>query len=336
MRRLEYLSPTSIKMFYDNLDDFYITYLSEHRAPRMPQTKPMSIGSAFDAFVKSYLHEMLYGKDADPVYELKALFESQVEPQNRDWAWTNGAHAFKLYKESGALADLALELSSAVGTPRFEISIKGLVSKPDPVKKDVKDVMLLGKPDLFFLNQEGYTVILDWKVNGWCSNSGQSPRKGYLRIRHDDRTVTDHHKDTIPMMCQGMMINVAHYLEDVDKDWAGQLAVYGWLCGEDIGNEFITCIDQLACRPNPGKPFPRVRIAQHRVRVSSKYQLKYFDQIAYVWDVVNSDYIFRNMSPQDSFAYCQMLDAKAKMLKDMEGDKDDNDQLFLEMTRKWN
>lgn len=333
MRCPEYLSPTSIKAFYDNLDDFYIRYLSDNKPPRPPQTQPMSIGSAFDAFVKSHLHERLYGKGADPQYELLTLFEAQVESHNRDWAFEHGKHAFKLYLESGALADLALELGNAIGTPKFEVSIQGLVSKPDPTKKEVQDVMLLGKPDLFFLNKEGYSVILDWKVNGWCSKSGTSPRKGFIRIRHDDRTIESHHKDAIPMMHQGMMINVAHNLEDVDKDWAGQLAVYGWLCGEDIGNEFITCIDQLVCRPNPGEKFPRVRIAQHRVRVGNKFQHAFFDRAHYIWSVVHTDYIFRNMSREASHAHCLMLDAKALALKEMYESSSTDDKMFLDMSQ---
>ena len=330
MRKLEYLSPTSVKSFYDDLDNFYILYLSDNRPPRPKQTQPMSIGSSFDAYVKSYLHEQLYGPDDK--YELKTLFEAQVEPHNRDWAWEHGAHAFKLYKESGALADLTLELGNAIGTPKFELSIQGIVSQQDPIRNTVKDVVLLGKPDLFFLNEEGYTVILDWKVNGWCSKYGQSPKKGYLKIRCDDRTIIDHHKDAIPMRWHGLMINLAHYLEDIDHDWGCQLAIYGWLVGEEIGSEFITCIDQLVCRPNATGPYPRVKIAQHRLRVSSKFQISLFDKVHHAWEVINSDHIFRDKTSEESYAHCLMLDAKAQLLKDIYNSEDESDRLFLEMT----
>jgi hypothetical protein len=332
MRRPEYLSPTSLKAFYENLDDYYINYLSENKPPRPPQTQPMSIGSAFDAYVKSYLHEKLFGKGSDPQYELRTLFEAQVEEHNRDWAWDHGAHAFKVYLESGALADLALELGQAIGKPKFEIAIQGLVSKIDPVKGEVADVMFLGKPDLFFLNKDGHFVILDFKVNGWCSKYGQSPKKGFLKIRHDDRTLEGAHKDAVPMMHQGMMINIAHYLEDVDRDWGAQLAIYGWLCGADIGEEFITCIDQLVCRPNPGYKYPRVRIAQHRVRVSKKFQSDLFDKAHYVWQVINSDYIFRNMSQAESYQHALMLDAKAGALKEMYSSGNSEDKMFMDMS----
>jgi hypothetical protein len=332
MRKMEYLSPTSIKAYGDNIDDFYIRYLSEDRPPRPPQTQPMSIGSAFDAYVKSYLHETFYGKGADPQYELVALFEAQVEPHNREWAWEHGKHAFELYRNSGALADLALELDGAIGKPRFEMELKGLVAHPDPVTNTICDVVFLGKPDLFFINKEGHFVILDWKVNGWCSKSGASPKKGYLHLRHDDRTVVGAHKDAIPMMHQGMMINVAHNLEDVEKDWAAQLAVYGWLCGAEIGEEFIVCIDQLACKLEPGKQFPRVRFAQHRTRVGKSFQQEYFAKAHYLWQLVQTDHIFRHMTREESIKHSYTLDQKAKTIKEMYESGNYEDKLFMEFT----
>lgn len=331
MRKMAYLSPTSVKAFEDNPEDFYIRYLSDIRVPRPKQTQPMSIGSAFDAFVKSYLHAAIFGKGADPTYERQTLFEAQVEEHNRDWAWEHGAHAFTVYKETGALADLVMELSAAVGKPRFEISIEGLVSSPDAIQTDVNDVTLLGKPDLFFLNKAGHSVILDWKVNGWCSKSGHSPRKGYIRLLDENKKIKGPHKDAHVMMHNGMMINIAHFLEEIDKDWAGQLACYGWLCGEEIGNEFITCIDQIVCAPS-GAKYPKIRVAQHRVRVSKKFQEEWFKRICYVWNVVNSDYIFRNISRLESVERCRTLDAKARDLQKMLESDNPDDNLFLEMS----
>src|SRR4051812_14365124 len=110
MRKIEYLSPTSLELFYKNQQEFYLRYLSDKRPPRIPQDRPMSVGSSFDAHAKSYLHQNLFGKGHDPKFDLKNLFEAQVEPQNRDWALAAGQHAFDVYKRSGALADLMLDL----------------------------------------------------------------------------------------------------------------------------------------------------------------------------------------------------------------------------------
>ena len=95
MRRPRYLSPTAISLWSKSREDYYIQYMADNRPPRDPQTMPMSIGSAFDAFAKNFLHQALFGVGNDPRFDLETLFQAQVEPQNRDWAWKNGAEAFK-------------------------------------------------------------------------------------------------------------------------------------------------------------------------------------------------------------------------------------------------
>lgn len=130
MKKIAYLSPTSIALFYKDVREFYLNYLSDNRPERFPQTRPMSIGSAFDAYVKSYLHEALFGKGKDPAYAFEALFEKQVEAHNRDWALTAGRFAFECYKLSGALADMMIELNKATNAPRFEFELRGTVTSP--------------------------------------------------------------------------------------------------------------------------------------------------------------------------------------------------------------
>ena len=178
MRTPEYLSPTSLKKFEGNPDDAYLTYLADHKPPRLPQTLPMSVGSAFDAYVKSYLHNALFGNyGAGDAYARDAIFEKQVEAHNRDWAKLAGEHVFKDYLACGALSDLMLELSTAVNQPRFEFEIKG------PIETRIGGIPMLGKPDVFFINSEGARVVYDWKVNGYCSNSPTSPMPGYVMVR---------------------------------------------------------------------------------------------------------------------------------------------------------
>ncbi|KKL53800.1 hypothetical protein LCGC14_2271830, partial [marine sediment metagenome] len=221
MRIPEYLSPTSISLWQKDEELFYQRYLSENRLAREPQTRPMSIGSAFDAFAKSYLHEKLFGKGADPQYSKEAIFEEQVQSRNRDWAWENGEFVFEAYKQSGCLADMMLELTGSVGDPRFEFTIK------DTVTTQIGEIPLLGKPDIFFTNNEGARVILDWKVNGYCAKSLKSPMKGYVKLREKGKNVKMH-KDCCLLKVHGMYINVAMNLENGDKSWADQLAIYSW------------------------------------------------------------------------------------------------------------
>ena len=52
MRQPEHLSYSSFSLWYKDRDEFFIRYLAETKAPRLPQERYMSIGSAFDAYAK--------------------------------------------------------------------------------------------------------------------------------------------------------------------------------------------------------------------------------------------------------------------------------------------
>lgn len=313
MRQITYLSPSAIALWDENQDEFYMRYLADERPPREAQTRPMSIGSAFDAYVKSYLHEKLFGKDNDPKYSLTALFEAQVEEQHRDWALINGKYLFEQYKQAGCLADMMLELSKASSDPRFEFEVQGAVNGyREGLESVVGDVVLLGKPDCHYVNANGTTVILDFKVNGYLSQA--SPLAGYIRMRSAGATQHKMHKDCMPMKINGMLINVAKYLEEQDKKWARQLAVYAWLTGCPVGSDFLVGIDQVACKSNT-YGFPEVRFAEHRTRVSNNFQMTVYNQAAHIWDTVHSDHIFHNLTKSGSQERCHQLDQRSKCLR---------------------
>ncbi|MDE1971259.1 MAG: hypothetical protein KGI50_06835 [Patescibacteria group bacterium] len=329
MRIREYISPSAIKKFYDNVEDYYLHYLADTALEKEPQTQPMSIGSAFDAYTKSYLHERLFGVGNDPRFSFEAIFETQVEACNRDWARIHGKRAFDDYKRSGALNDLYLDLSAAQGTPRFEFEIK------DTLQGDVSGVVFVGKPDCYYKNKDGHPIVLDWKVNGWCGKGNTSPYPGYVRIRHGDGTVPKqlHHKDAKLITWNGVTINKAKTLEQVNEDWAGQLSVYGWLLGEPVGGEFVTCIHQLACKGTGG--FPEVRIAEHCTYVSAEFQKDYYNKSVEMWNVIHSDHILRHLSKEESQSRCSILDTLTVAEAQME-DTEEN-RLFkqLNKTRTW-
>lgn len=328
MRTPEYISPTSMKKYFDDREEWYIKYISDHRIPREGQTQAMSIGSAFDAYVKSYLHNKIFGTNAKPEFELRALFEKQVEKHNWDWAWEHGDYAFKFYKACGALADLALELDHAVGDPHFEIDIQGMVGA-GLTKQCPQGIMLLGKPDVFFRNREGHVVILDWKVNGWCSKGNTSPAQGYIRTRDSVGEGKQHKKCTLKSY-QGMTINGALPLEAANEDWAAQLATYGWLVGAEIGEEFITCIDQFACKNN-GTQFPGIRVAEHRTVVSKDFQNMTFSKYVQVQESINSGHVFTDLSFEDSQGRCKILDMKCQNFSNELADGRDFNEVYEEI-----
>ena len=347
MREVKYLSPTSVAKFYDNRTEFYLQYLADNRPPRLPQTEPMSMGSAFDAYVKAYMFDKIFGS-TDPKFEFENIFEEQVEEQNRTWARINGKYVFECYQKSGALANLMIELQDAMEAPRFELKVEKRVTH----ESTVEGIPLLGKPDIFFVTKEGARVILDWKVNGYCSHANTSPRKGYVWVSDGYGIESGYspsnrnripHKDAQVMRINGMDINVAEYLENIYEEWAAQLAMYAWILGEPVGGKFITGIDQIVANGGKSQHYiyvntngldiditvPLLRIAAHRGRISDDWQQTYFQKIRNCWGIIKSGHIFDDVSREESNQRCEILDTYYLAFQDSD---DPNEQWFKTAT----
>lgn len=307
MRKIEYLSPSAINMYLRDPQKYYQHYLSDTRRVREPQNQAMSIGSAFDAYVKSYLHQNLLG-GKDERYDLNNIFEAQVEPQWRDWAWKNGEYVFEQYKQSGCLSDLMLMLKNSASDPRFEFEVRGAIKGyREGVTETIDQVVLLGKPDVDFVTDSGVHVILDFKVNGYCSNYNTSPKPYYLRMRAAGGTNFGKHKNCRPFYEDGVEVNRGCYLEEIDKDWARQLAIYGWLCGESVGGSFVTIIHQVVCNPVKDS-LPKIRIAEHSNLISPGFQKQCFGEAVDLWNRAHSDHFFKDLSKEESDSLCTLLD----------------------------
>lgn len=300
MRAIEAISPTSLKVWETDRELFYQRYLSDNRPPRQPQTEAMAVGSAFDAYVKCELQGEFC---SPPGFGLEELLAAQVDdPIMIPRAKEAGAYLMDCYEECGALDDLRELLSKTKHEPRFEFKIV----------REIGGVPLQGKPDCwFYLDTD---VILDWKVNGYCGSSATSPRPAY-KMCYDAWNTEQHkptrggnkaHKKYKPIQFGGMEIG-NHWLEDVDKGWADQLAVYGWMLGFEVGSEnFITCLDQLACKP--GDPYPLARVAQHRCRISAFWQFTLLERLQRCWESIQSGHIFTDLSKEESVERCALID----------------------------
>lgn len=309
MRVPRYLSASNIFLFYSDRKEYYLKYLAEQRPPRMAQTKPMSVGSAFDAFAKSFIYEKIFG-DGNQMFECRTLFEAQVEKQNWDSAWKAGKNVFDQYKASGALRDLMKLLRKATDI-KMETRCEG----------ELFGVPFLGFPDLQFkLNNR--QIIIDWKVNGFYSKSGASPKKGFIKCTDGFEATKQSrrnglpHKDATLFDIDGMEINISQNFEACDSKWAFQTLLYCWLNGVAYEDNPIIGIDQLVCRPGG-----LVRVAQHRGRVSKQFREDSRKKIIEVWDVINRGHvrdsngetiayphIFTNMLKADSDAECKVLE----------------------------
>lgn len=332
MRLPTYLSYSSMSLFESDPPEFYIKYLAENRPARQPQTGPMCVGSAFDAYVKSALHEALYGKGADPVYELKTLFEDQVDPPNRDFAWGAGAHCFEAYKLSGAYAELLKLLQQSVEPPRFECKLTG----------DIGGAPFLGKPDCRFVLDLGsgrISIVLDWKVRGFCGKHAASPTKGYALCRDgfitgkSSRSHNKSHGMYMEYDFRGMKIN-RDFMENCAPDYADQCSLYGWLLGEPVGSDgSIIWIDELVSKPTGDVTqgnYPKLRVSNFRSRVKPEYQRQLVERVTNCWDAVTSGHIFQELSREESDAYVEVLDNIAIGLT---SDGSPEEQWFSEVTR---
>lgn len=318
MRKPQHLSPTSIGKFLENRETFYLNYLADNRPPKEPQTKAMSVGSAFDAYVKSHIHSVIFGKGYDPKFEFAAIFEAQVEKHNRDEAREAGRWCFDWYVRLGALADLMFELNNCIGIPRFEIDLKGTVHGEREGQPGIAvGVPLNGKPDCFYVSKEGAHVILDWKVNGFYSNSPPSPMQGFVKLRTDGK-MPESYKNFKSVVHNGVLINSATKLELEDESWARQLTVYSAQTGAGIGDEFVARIEQLLCnlKTPHASGRPKIRVASHSLLVGSEFQHKTFETAAEVWNIITEEpfHFFRDASLAESEAHCKMLDQRAEVV----------------------
>ena len=324
MRIPEYISPTSLAQFFDDRTEFYLKYIADNRPPRLPQTKPMAAGSAFDAYLKAYISEALFGV-VKPEFELKTIFEMQVEKHNQDWAWGVGKYLLEQYKATGALSDLMLELSLAIHAPRLEFTVQ------DTVNILGTPIPLLGKPDIYFVVKGGSHIIPDFKVNGYCGSRATSPKPGYVMVRGDwGRGNGGPHKNAQLMKIDGINVNIATYLEDTDDTWARQLFIYALILGENIGSKFIAGIEQIVCKPT--NDMPSIRVASHRCRISEGYQKKIAEQLLICWTAIQEKHIFTDLTKEENDARCASLD---NYYKAFEGDDNDpNEKWFHTITRE--
>jgi hypothetical protein len=298
-----------MSLFYKDTDEFYIRYLADHRAPRLPQEPPAAVGSAFDAYVKAQLNWHLYGPAMSPQFEFGTIFESQVEPQNRDFALTAGKRVFKAYQLCGAYDDLLRLLQHSVEPPRFEFTVEGLI----------EGVPFTGKPDVRFILDLGkgrIPCIFDFKVRGYCSKYGASPSKGYATcldgfVGKASRSQGKEHATYKALDFRGLTIN-SGYMEFCNSEYADQLSLYGWLLGEKIGDEnTVLGIEELCAKfMGEGNP-PTLRYARHRGRVKADYQQKLAERVSACWQAITSGHVFSTLSREDSDARCRVLDEMA-------------------------
>lgn len=310
MRKPKAISPSAFMLWEKDPKEYALRHLVDHRPPRTAQELPASVGSSFDAWVKSALHAALFGPGHDPKYAFEALFESQVEAHNRDPAHAYGLRCFDNYVHTGAYDELLELMQGAKEAPQFEFDAAAVV----------QGVPISGKPDCRFVHETGVHFILDWKVKGYCSKWGASPSKNYRLCRDGlewpkpSRSHGKSHKGYKPVDFHGVEIN-EHHMETGNSEWAIQLGMYGWMMGEEVGDEaVVVAIDEIVSKSrqkeDPPQP-PLLRIANHRCRIGKEFQEDVMRRIRHLWDAIDSGWILQDMSREDSDAWFASVETKA-------------------------
>jgi len=310
MRTPKALSYSGFSLCEKQPEEFYLKYLTDNRPEREPQTPPMCVGSGFDAYVKAALHSALFGPGSDPRYEFSAIFESQVEKHNWDFALRAGKHVFRGYRFCGAFDALLAELEKSTTPPRFEFTLS----------ETIGGVPITGKPDCEFKPNFGegiIDIVDDWKVHGYCSKYGASPTKGYqlcLDCFPTEKHTRSHGREHglyLAKPFRGMVINAGCF-ESCSKEYANQLCLYGWLLGKEPGDENVVFgIEEIVAKfMGEGNP-PQLRYARHRSWCTKEHQLGLLKRLQTVWERCTSGHFFTELSLEDSKTRCEVLDQVA-------------------------
>lgn len=309
MRIPKTMSYSSLSNFEKDIEEFALKYLSSTRPERVPQDRAASVGSSFDARVKSDLHAAVYGKGSDPKYTFEALFEAQVEPQNRDFAGACGEHVYQGYVFSGFHKEILDLVTASPTPPRFEFDLVG----------EINGVPFLGKPDCQFGTKGGLTIVHDWKVNGFFGKSNTSPVKGYRLCKdgYADKKPNKSHNTAHPLHkpvdVRGFTVGEL-CMEDYSTGWADQLSLYGFVLGCKLGDPNVyLSVDQCTAKPHPTEgEMPLLRFSSYRGKVRKSYQELLVTRLRKCWDQINSGHIFPLLSPEQSAARMEILEQQAE------------------------
>ena len=276
---LKALSPTSLKTFEEGIDKFVARYVL--KLPRDAQTRPMSIGSAFDARIKGFLAERLLGKED---WTTK-LLQDQVEECNQEWAFKESVEVFNAYIKAGCHRFLLQEIGDSISL-RFEFEQFKTLQYEDGY-----EVPLYGKPDAYFQRRDGLHIVLDWKVNGYCSQA--SPAPGYVRLIDTDGIDSGPHRNVFPTPHRGVLCVQG----EIPLQWRDQLRMYTWMLGEE--GDWIAGVDQLVYRN--GIP----RYAQHRIHMTDDLDLR--ARIRFAWEHIERGHYYHDRSLAESNIRIEML-----------------------------
>jgi|GEM_PF-5579519 len=281
-RMPSYLSPNSYMEFLKSPVYFYLRRLApeEWKPPGFKQTEPMAVGNVFDTHVKFALRRQL-GKDlpAD-------LLEQIVDPEHLrapSMVLLEGLRVYRAYRDSPAYAGVLKEL--------VDVEVPALALRQGHPEL-VDGVPIWGKPDGALRKPSGELVVLDWKVTGAMSTKETtSPEPGY-KHRWVERTSGWHD--------EGMHRRYLESLENINKRWGIQLAMYSWMMGGDPSKRQHVAIDQCVVNGAPG--ISRIEVCQIRTTITVEFQDYLLRDLHRVWRLIQNGEVlppeYRSLPPE--------------------------------------
>ena len=244
------LSYSSMTLWEKNPEEFYLRYLAEHPAPRLPQEPPMAVGSRFRRLRQGRpATTILFGTAVDPQFAFEAIFESQVEPQCRDFALTAGQARLRRLQAVRRLRRTARAAEAVRRAAPLRVQGRWHHCRRcrSPASRTAASCSTSASDCIH--------CILDWKVRGYCSSMPPARRKGYMLCRdgyQSDKPSKSHgtqHTNYLAYNHRGLTIN-AGYMEYCNDEYADQLCLYGWLLGEKPGDENVVgMIEEIVAKP---------------------------------------------------------------------------------------
>ena len=280
----------------------------------------MAVGSAFDAYVKAALNYVLYGTAVSPKFEFGEIFESQVEPQNRDFALKAGKHVFRAYKLTGLSTNCFLcsdnpssrrdSSSRSMGHCRCSLHRKAglplrarLWAGSDPLHPGLESSGLL-------------LEVCCQPVEGLYALPGRLPEREAEQESHNTE-----HTNFLEYNHRGLTVN-AGYMEHCNDEYADQLCLYGWLLGEKPSDENVVgMIEEIVSKP--ANPTPLLRVANHRARVKADYQQKLLERVGRCWQAITTGNVFPDLTPEENTGRREVLEDMAVSLGKTAGAYDD-------------
>lgn len=306
----KWLSPSSLKALEKCPNTFYLQRMAPDPWPYDKQSPPAAVGSSFDALVKLQLIETGVGSAEeirDRVYadiynpEDKArlkdadlrqiMLECNISPELKLEALTQGQIILDKYN--------FCRMNEKVKYVDLEIHKHwNLIQYTDmPVPLFMKlDAAVVG----FTEDSDGAanvrvqrTVPLDWKVTGYGSEKGVSPKQGYMCLMDGGLNKGPHKIFTE---------NIA--LDSIDEAWAMQICTYGWGLGIPVGLPFVGFIIQVCIRPTG------MRFALFRGWVTHDFQMALVKRYVDGWRSLMDGSFMERVAPTRDLAEITMINSE--------------------------